>query len=422
MVQSKHNEKTDFRRNVMILMTGSGLSQIIPIVIGPILTRLYSPEEFGVFTLFMSIVIFFSSFSTLKYELAINLQKDEDSAVDLLMLSIWLSFLISSLLFVLFGIFNNEITDALGNEDIEPWLYLIPFSVFLCGLHNSLVYWNNRKKEFKVIAKNRVFQSLTSGVSQLSLAPVFSKYGLASGFVIGQLFATAFLCNLFFKTNGRSSIKVGIRDLVLKLKKYRKFAIYQAPSSGLEVVSSQLPVFLLMPFFGAAVVGYYSISQKVIRTPIQVIASSVSDVFRQNASEMFIKTGNIRDMFLTVVWKLVSISVFPFVLFLIYAPDIFMLVFGEGWYIAGEYARIMAPMFWMSFVVGPVSIVFVIAEKQEYDFIIQVVLTTFTVISILVGYYWYDSVEVSLIFVTIVYCIKYTFELILSYIFCKKKA
>lgn len=411
--------KSEFSRNVLTLMTGTTIAQAIPIAISPILTRLYSPSDFGILALFMSLVMLFGSIAGFKYELAINLQDKDDDALEVLFLSGLITLLLSIFLFTIVFVFNKEIVNLLGNNDIAFWLYLVPLSVLFLGFYNSLNYWYNRKKNFNHIAKARVIQSASVGFGQLILSTISSKLGLVSGFIFGQMISFLFFLISFLKSGVFQFSAIKSESVFKKLKKYRKFAIYQTPSTGIEVLSSQLPVFLLTPFFGSSIVGLYSVSQRVVRTPIQVISSSISDVFRQKASEEFVKTGDVRHIFKAVLFKLFLISIIPFSIFYIYSPELFSFVFGKEWYIAGVYAQIMTPMFWLSFIVGPVSVMFIIAEKQEYDLVMQLFLLLFTFIALYTGYKFFNSVEMSLILLTVIYSLKYLIELFLSYKFSK---
>ena len=144
----KFKSRSEFSRNVLTLMTGTSIAQAIPIAVSPILTRIYTPEEFGSFALYMTIVSLLSILVTGRYELAIMLPKKDEDAINLVALSILISFIISVFVFLIVFIFNTEITDWLANKAISSWLYLIPLSIFFSGLYQSLYFWNNRLDTF----------------------------------------------------------------------------------------------------------------------------------------------------------------------------------------------------------------------------------------------------------------------------------
>ena len=118
--------KTDFIKNTLTLMTGTALAQVVPIVISPILTRLYSPEEYGTLALFTAIVGICSVVATLRYELAIMLPDNDGDSVRIVILSIGIAFLLSVLLAVIILLFSRNIAYLLKDNQINNWLYYLP--------------------------------------------------------------------------------------------------------------------------------------------------------------------------------------------------------------------------------------------------------------------------------------------------------
>jgi len=129
-------------------MTGTTIAQAIPIAISPILARMYTPEDFGVLALFISISGIFGSIATARYELAIMLPKEDDEAVNITALGIAISFILSFLLFLIALIFHRLLVALIGNPQISAWLYFIPIIVFIIGVYNAMYYFNTRKKYF----------------------------------------------------------------------------------------------------------------------------------------------------------------------------------------------------------------------------------------------------------------------------------
>jgi len=181
---NKLKPKSEFSRNVLTLMTGTTIAQAIPIAISPILTRIYTPEDFGLFALYISIALLFATAATGRYELAIMLPKKESDAVNIVFLSLLITLIITLLTLFIVFFFNQSITNILGNQDISSWLYFIPFTVFFMGLYQSLNYWNNRKKEYKRLAISRVVQSGVTGGANLGMGGL--QFG-ASGLIVGAL-------------------------------------------------------------------------------------------------------------------------------------------------------------------------------------------------------------------------------------------
>ena len=145
------NLKSEFSKNVLTLVTGTTIAQAIPIAISPILTRIYTPEDFGVLALFISITTILGTIANGRYELAIVLPKRDNNALELTALSIIITMGFSLLLVILVILFHDSLLSYLNNDRFSFWLYLIPLSVLLFSLFNILNYYHTRKKEYKTI-------------------------------------------------------------------------------------------------------------------------------------------------------------------------------------------------------------------------------------------------------------------------------
>jgi len=408
--------KSEFSKNVLTLMSGTLVAQAIPIAISPILTRIYSPEDFGLFATYMGILMIFGSLVAGRYELAILIPKNDNDAKHVVFYSIFLSLISSTILFVVILIFNDMITDLLKNDKLGVWLYLLPLNIFIVSATSILYNWNNRKKGYKNLSSSLMIQSSAQGATNISIG-VSTKFGAALivGTFIGNL--SSFLYLIKKTKYNFLGFSPNISRVIVLMKRYIKFPKYSMPSVLLENVSAQLPIFFLGSFFGTSVVGFYSLSQRIIRLPIMLIGSSMGSVFRQEASLRLYRDGDCRDIFKKTFKKLFIISTIPFLIFYTVAPQLFAFVFGEAWVVAGEYAQILAPLFYLQFLVSPLSGMFSIAQKQQYDLLMQIYLVTSVVLAFVVGYRYFNNIEISLMIFTVVYSLKYIFELIMAYKF-----
>ena len=100
---------SEFFRNVLILSSGTALAQLIPLIIAPFLSRIYSPEEFGRLALYLAITQILGSLATGRYELAILLPKEERKGVQLTLLSIFISVAVSLIALIGVLFFHSEI-------------------------------------------------------------------------------------------------------------------------------------------------------------------------------------------------------------------------------------------------------------------------------------------------------------------------
>lgn len=404
--------KSHFAKNVLILMTGTGLAQLISFVLSPVISRLYGPEEFGVFALFISIVSILGIFATGRFEMAIMLPKEEKEVNKIIAVISIFTFSICLIAFLSFLLFADQILLIFNNPGLKNWLLIIPFAIFLNSLYQTLTYLLIRTKSFKRLSFNKIIHSSITSSGQLGLGLL--KYTNA-GLIIPNLIAFS-VTSLMILKNGkiRDYFNLNFIGINETLRKYKQFPIFDLPAMSLNLASSQLPIFALGKIFGLASVGYYSFTFKILTTPLNLLSNSVLDVFKQRATEDFNKYGNCTRIFLNTTRYLVFVAILPFLILGIYGTEIFSFVFGREWSGAGLYSQILAPMFFFKFVASPLSYVFTIRNKQNYNLIGQLSLALLTLLAFVIGYLK-DDEKLTLYLFTSFYVLVYSVYFWLSF-------
>jgi O-antigen/teichoic acid export membrane protein len=411
--------KTTYAKNVLTLITGTTIAQLIPIAITPILSRLFTPADFGVFALYSSILYVLSVFVSGRYEFAILLPKKNSDGMNLVALSGVIAICVSLFFFIITLFFKSKILHLLNSELLSSWIYIIPFSLFGMGILQSFNYYVNRRKRYKVISYSRIYRSIsTSTISLVSGLVSFAPGGLILGDLVGQIFAAFYLMRNTLREDADIVQEVSKEQMKVVGARYINFPKFQILSGFLEKCAGQAPVFLLTAFFSPAIVGFFSLSQRVIISPSALISGAMGDVFRQQASEEYVSVGNSIHVFKKTFKRLFLIATIPFFIGYFIIEDLFAFVLGEEWRVAGQYAKIMMPMFYLQFIVSPLSVMFVVAEKQKYDLLMQVFLFAGCVTAF---YYYQNSEFLAITSFTIIYCLKYVVEFFLSYKFALGK-
>jgi len=413
---SRLKPKSEFSRNVLILMTGTTIAQAIPIAISPILARIYTPEDFGVFALFIAIISILGIIISARYDFAIILPKKDKDALHLLILSVLINFVLCLIFLIIVIIFNEKITLFLANPEISIWLYFVPFSLFTIGIYQSLSFWANRKKYYKELSISRVSQSSSSSVSNLAIGLIgFNNIGLIVGQILGQTIATLILIKLTWSEIRTKLIFFKKIKLFAIAKRYSKFPKYDILASLINVSSHQLTHILINIIFGAVTAGLFYFTQKILSLPISLIASSISDVFRQEATKEYQQFGNAWMVYKKTLRKLFFLGLIPSIILFLYSVEIFVLIFGEQWRISGEYAQILVPMLFLQFISSPLSSMLYIAEKQNINLVLQIVLFLLVSSSI---FFSNDSYMV-VILLSISFSLFYILQLVLSILFAQ---
>jgi len=411
----KLKPKSEFVRNVLTIMTGTSIAQAIPILISPILTRIYAPADFGVFAVFSALFTILAILSTGRYELAIILPHRDEDAAHVSVLAVGVSALLTIATLPLLLTFGRPLSLLLKTQDLERWLYLLPPMAFLTALLQVLNYWANRRKWFKTLATNRVFLSLVMVAVNLTMG--WAGWG-ARGLILGNLIATGTAASLLlfkvFREDPRFFTSIRghrIHEQALRYSDFPKFSIL---ANVMNVLSNQLPVLLLNTFFNPTTSGLFFMTQRVLARPTAILSDSIQEVFKQRASRDYAELGNCADIFAKTAKKLILISLPPALILLLAGPSLFAYVFGEAWRPSGEYARILSVMLFFSFTASPLSYVFYIVQKQKYDLIWQLGLLVVTSGGIYAGHLM-GSASRSILFFSLAYSCMYMIYGIMSY-------
>ncbi|MHC8514319.1 lipopolysaccharide biosynthesis protein [Sporosarcina sp. ITBMC105] len=409
--------KNAFMKHVLTLMKGTAIAQFLPVLISPILTRMYTPEEFGIFAIYIAVISVLTPIVSGRYELAIALPKEERKALSLFTLTIIINLCVTlvAIIFILFT--ADRIVDLLSLQD-SVWLYLLPIGLFLVGIFNSLTYLNNRHGRFGYLAKSKINQSIAMAVSQLFLGIIkLGSIGLLIGYCIGQISSILKLREKIEITTKVKKDNINKKDLLSISKEYNEFPKYSMITHSTEALSTNIPNLLFSKFFGTQYTGYYSLTTRTINLPMSLIGRSVGDVFLSTASKLYRENGNCKDIYIKTLKILAIIPVVPFIFLFLYAEGLFAFVFGEEWRIAGSYARILIPALYVQFIASPLSHMFIIAKKVKLEFFIQVIILILSVLSFIIGYYYFNSTVISLRFFSGVLILKYSLFMLLSYRF-----
>ena len=414
--------KGEFGRNVLVMFGGTTLAQIISILSAPILTRLYSPAAFGMYALFLAITTMMINIASAKYEMAIILPEKDEDGIGLLALSCLLALGLSLLLMVVVVGFGGQIAKLLGNPAIAPWLYFVPIMVFLGGTYNALNYWNNRRKQYKRLAANRVLRTASGSAANLGMGLKNVEGGLILGAIAGQAITTFMFSWRVWREDKALLLTTTWRSTRQNAIRYKNFPKFLVPSGLVESAASQLPAILISSFFGIATLGFFSLALRMVGLPMGLIAESIRDVFRQKASEDYAKHGNCTTIFNQTFRRLLILSVLPFGAIIFFGPLLFQFVFGPQWRVAGEFSQIMAVTFFLRFVSSPLSSMFYIAEKQKWDLVIQSTLFVIIVVSLVGLSRLGAGAKMAVAAYSAIYSVKYLLELYLSYRFSQGHA
>lgn len=394
-------------------MTGTGLAQAITILFSPVLTRIFTPEEFGIFYLFSAIADIVFVPATGKYELATLIPEEDKEATNTMWTAGILATFSSILLLILIYLLKERIGNWVNEPLIIPYLYWLPVFVFIRGWMLSFHYWHNRQKRFKIITGSKILEVSTNVFSRIGLGLMnFGTTGLIVGVLLGRVTT---LSNYFYfwkKKDASFFPNFSTSSFFKQLKRFKNFPINMVPAGLFNISSIQLPNILIKLFYTATTLGHYGFMNRIIRTPMGIIGKSFDEVFKQKASEELRIVGNCKNIFYKTLKKLLILSILPFTLFYFIAPPLFDFVFGSEWRIAGEYARIFTIPLFINFSVSSLSSIFYLKEKTRLFSRLNLLQLTLVIFAFFICHY-YKLEAIQLIrLLAIAYGISYSLMLI----------
>lgn len=346
-----------FVRNVFVLMSGATVAMIVPVIAAPILTRLYSPADYGILALYVSIVTVVSAPITANYDGAVMLPEKDGDALNLVAVCLVIALFFSSVLFFASWFFNRQFTALLGNSHIAMYLTLAPIMAFMMGLHGTLMYWFNRKKQFRRLAVNKIAESVVTPLASIGLGiSSWGATGLIASLMGGKAAAALTLIPGIWRDKEKSGIRLERKVMTEQAIRYSDFPLYAAPASLLDIVSLQVPVLLLTKFFGPSVVGLFALTTRVIGAPLALVSQCVAQVYYQWTTEARQRNDG-ASYVLKIAGYLALLASGPTVAIILFSPALFSFVFGKQWAIAGDYARILIFPLAVKFVVSPLTVI-----------------------------------------------------------------
>ena len=378
--------KSEFFRNVATMMTGTAVAQAIPFLISPVLSRLYTPEEFGVLALFMSVAAVIGIISTGRYELAIMLPAEKRDAQNLILLSLSFSLLVSVLTLILVILLREPILAFFESPELAPWLYLIPVMVLAMGFYQTFNYWSTRNKTFRLNAASRISQSAVASSGQLTLGIMKTgSAGLIAGVIAGQITSALVLSWKTFRHFSDLKSAVSMADMKMNAKRYSDFLKINTPHAFVDSLKNEGIVYLIIYFFTKGILGSYAFAYRILKAPVSLIGNSLYQVFYQKASRAMQEGIPIRPMVLRIYRNLFLLGLPAFGLLFLFTPQIFSFVFGDKWLMAGQIAQILIPWLFLNFLATPVSCLTVVMNKQKEAMLITIIDVGLKAAAVLIG-------------------------------------
>lgn len=379
-----------FRRNSLIMSSGAIVNIGISFFLTPIVTRIYSKEEFGVFYIYASVVAIGTLIINGMYPHAFVVPKKKEHFLALLKFCL-ISSVIGSVAFFLFLLLAGDwFFSLLGENQLSTLWYLIPLGLFMSVLNVIFINWNVRNKEFKKNASSQVAKSVSKRGGEIlygsTIGGVFP--GLVIADIVSKAIGTVFLGARNMIGEVKSLKNISNKDVNERLKEFKKYPTYIMGSNFINKFTGDIPLYLLAASFGEGAVGAFGFATQMMNIPFTVIGNSIAPVYFQRANELHLNNPEkLKEFTLSSYNKMLSMGCLAFGLIFGFGDIIFKFVFSDEWELAGQMAMLLSIYFVFKLISSPFARIFRVLRVEEKALSVNIVLAVSRVLGIAIGIY-----------------------------------
>jgi len=360
-----------FVRAVTVLAGGTAIGQVLMIAVLPLLTRLYTPEEFSVLAVYSGLVMIIAPAACLRLDIAIPMPERDEDAANLLVLALFFAVMLSGILALLIFTMPADLVSLLRVPQLEPFLWMLPLGVLLIASSSALQFWSARKHRFTLIAKAKVTQA-SAGAGVMIGMGIFGA--TSSGLMFGQLINSG----MAIVSLGRSAIAekqevinaVNVAEMRRLFRSHDRFVKYSTFETLANNAAIQVPVVMIAALVGGPEAGFLALAMRIMQAPLGLIGSSIAQVYVSRAPEAH-RSGTLGILTANILGGLMRTGVGPLIFAGIIAPDAFSMIFGDEWRRAGVLVGWMTPWFVFQFLVSPVSMALHVTNSQKIALALQ---------------------------------------------------
>lgn len=360
-----------FLGSVGVLVGGTGIAGAISALMLPVLTRLYTPHDFSLLAVLTGMIAIVSVAACLRFDIAIPVPEQDSEAANVLGLAVLSLAAIVMLLAGAVLIVPASWLARFNQPDLESYLWLVPVGVLAVALNSALQFWLVRRKDFAVIARNRIAQAGAGAGTQASVGWLSgTTLGLILGPTVAAAVGCAGLAYRIFSIENNLLRDINWPRMRAALSNYYRFPKYSALEALSNNAGIQLPIILIAALAAGPEAGFLMLAISVIQAPMGLLGTAVGQVFLSRAPREF-RLGHLGTFTATILGGLLKTGIGPLILGGLLAPDLFAKVFGEEWRRAGVLMAWMTPWFVMQFLASPVSVALHVANRQRAALFLQ---------------------------------------------------
>ena len=398
-------------------MSYTAIGQLIAIVALPMITRIFTPEQFGLFSFFVTAVTLIGTIATGMYHRVILITKKHDERIQILYLVFLLSLIaaffswLGIYVLISFGFLESWQINQVSNSVI------FILAIFFYANSQSLYVFLNIYGSYNVMGISTVLRDFFAASGKLLLGYLgIVNFGMIYAFLGSQIIFSFLMAVAVIKILSKHKIRfnLSLTNLFTLAKKYIRFPTTALPTDFIALFSIQAPLLFLGPLFGAKVLGFYALARSVAGVPAAFLGGAIGSVFQKEAADQFNKTGNCSKVYKKFAVTIFTLILLPCLLLMAFSQQLFEIVFGDQWSTAGAYCAILAPLYCFRLISKPLGFVFQLTKHLRFDFLLVSIFVIASVFSLGLGYLM-NSSELTIYLISITHSCCYLIYLYFGY-------
>lgn len=384
----------EFVRNVMTLMTGTALGQAVALLLSPIITRLYSPEQFSLFEQYAFLLSIFTVVITGRYEAAVMHPKSKEDARHIVGLSLKVALYICTALLVVALAIPFILTSEVNNFELWKWLWTLPIALFCIAIFNTVNFWFSREKSYKVAATSRLLYSASGEPIKVVLGWLKSGViGLIGGTVLGHIVAAGHSWKHFIKSEPRGIKQLSRERMRAMAAEHKGYPLYSIAGGVLNNLAQWAHVAVFVFFYGEKAIvpiGFIALSRRIFFNPLGILSSSYSQVFYQRIS-IIDDARELRRFFIENFLRILAFATVMVIIVQLLPKHSLGIIFGASWTDALVYLKILSYWYGLNFAISTLSFIFNRLKLQWYTLVADI--THFAVVIIAFWIAWNTGLD-----------------------------
>ncbi|GAB1800838.1 lipopolysaccharide biosynthesis protein [Priestia megaterium] len=378
------NIKNELRNGILISAIGKYSNIIIQFFVLGILSRLLTPDEFGIVAIINVFLIFF----TMLVDMGIGPAIIQNKSLNQKQLNGIFTFtiLLSLFLSICFALLAKPIATFYNNVHLINVCIIMSFSLLTSGLNMVPQSVLLKQKRFFEVNAAQVISSIVSGIVGITLAlNHFSYYAIVYSSIVRNL---TMLIILYSQTNLKITKNIKKDDL----SSIYAFSKNQFLFNFVNYFSRNLDSILIGKFISVRALAYYDKAYMLTLYPNQLLTSVITPVVQPILSEYEKQHKVIKQTYLSLT-KILAFIGMPLTVFLFFtSKEIIYLLFGSQWTGSIPIFQILSLSIWIQMILSSTGSIFQSANRTDLLLLSGVLSALLNVSSIIVGA-WTGSIK-----------------------------